>query len=309
MASEKDRTPTSSELFSSAKVVAGAAKSTFSNESDKVDKGKVAGAAADLLGAAKGYGKLDQEKGIGQYVDKAENYLHQYESSGATPATKKSDTPTNPEPAKSEPHASGGDGKDSGSAGVGDYVKVAQGFFKHNQPSSHPLGIKRRYHRQSSSITIIATPVPEAILSMESAPHNKPTSHHEKHPPKSSSELLSSAKLVAEAAKNSLHHESDKVDKGKVAGAAADLFGAASHYGKLDQAKGVGKYVDKAENYLHQYHSSHSTPNTTHSGHSTKPEKQSEPHASGGHGHGHQDSASGGYGDYLKMAQGFLKKH
>ncbi|EOY01765.1 Nodulin-related protein 1, putative [Theobroma cacao] len=130
MASEKDRTPTSSELFSSAKVVAGAAKSTFSNESDKVDKGKVAGAAADLLGAAKGYGKLDQEKGIGQYVDKAENYLHQYESSGATPGTKKSDTPTNPEPAKSEPHASGGDGKDSGSAGVGDYVKVAQGFFK-----------------------------------------------------------------------------------------------------------------------------------------------------------------------------------
>ncbi|XVE85779.1 hypothetical protein DITRI_Ditri17bG0118400 [Diplodiscus trichospermus] len=136
-----------------------------------------------------------------------------------------------------------------------------------------------------------------------SASHNKPSHHHEK-PAKSSSELLSSAKLVAEAAKNTLHHESDKVDKGKVSGAAADLLGAASHYGKLDHEKGVGKYVEKAENYLHNYHSSHSNPTTTtttaHSGvaHSTKPEKHSESH-----------DGSGGYGDYMKMAQGFLKKH
>ena len=138
-----------------------------------------------------------------------------------------------------------------------------------------------------------------------SASHNKPSYHHEKHA-KSSSELLSSAKLVAEAAKNTLHHGNDKVDKGKVAGAAADLLDAASHYGKLDQ-QGVGKYVEKAENYLHHYHSSHSIPTTTHSGaHSTKPEKHSESHASGGDGH---DSGSGGYGDYMKMAQGFLKKY
>ncbi|KAK8686829.1 hypothetical protein V6N13_125846 [Hibiscus sabdariffa] len=65
------------DLFSSAKTVADAAKSTFNNESDKVDKGKVAGAAADLLGAAEDYGKLDKNTGVGQYVDKAENYLHQ----------------------------------------------------------------------------------------------------------------------------------------------------------------------------------------------------------------------------------------
>ncbi|XVE91581.1 hypothetical protein REPUB_Repub01dG0022000 [Reevesia pubescens] len=142
-----------------------------------------------------------------------------------------------------------------------------------------------------------------------SASHNKPSYHHEKHA-KSSSELLSSAKLVAEAAKNTLHHESSKVEKGKVAGAAADLLDAASHYGKLEQDKGVGKYVEKAENYLHHYHSSHSTTNTSHSGHdSNKPVKHTESHASGGdHGHGH-DSGSGGYGDYMKMAQGFLKKH
>ncbi|OMO71898.1 hypothetical protein COLO4_27925 [Corchorus olitorius] len=154
---------------------------------------------------------------------------------------------------------------------------------------------------------------------MESAKsdhHNKPTSNHH---PKSSSELLSSAKLVAEYAKSTMNHESgNNIDKGKVAGAAADLLDAASHYGKLDQGSGVGKYVDQAENYLHKYHSSHSTTatTTTHSsggggGHSTTPEKHSEAaHASGG-GHGH-DSGSGGGGhggDYLKMAQDFLKKH
>ncbi|XVF43194.1 hypothetical protein PTKIN_Ptkin02bG0021000 [Pterospermum kingtungense] len=147
---------------------------------------------------------------------------------------------------------------------------------------------------------------------MESSSHNKPSHHREeeKQHAKSTTELLSGAKLVAEAAKSTLHHESDKVDKGKVAGAAADLLDAASHYGKLDQEKGVGKYVGKAENYLHQYHSSHSTTAgagaAAHSGaHSTKPEKHSEEsHGSGGHG-----SGSGGYGDYLKMAQGFLKKN
>lgn len=147
---------------------------------------------------------------------------------------------------------------------------------------------------------------------MESDPHNKPSqSHHNEKHTKSSSELLSSAKLVAEAAKSTLHHDQrDKVDKGKVAGAAADLLDAASHYGKLDQQKGAGKYVEKAENYLHHYHSSHSTTTTTtaatadlHSGaHSTtKPEKHSDSHGSGGD--------HGGSGDYLKMAQGFLKKH
>ncbi|XVF85852.1 hypothetical protein PTKIN_Ptkin17bG0151000 [Pterospermum kingtungense] len=122
MASEKNKTPSSSDLFSSAKLVAGAAKSTFSNEGDKVDKGKVAGAGADLLGAAQDYGKLDKDKGVGQYVEKAENYLHQYETSGKS-------APTTTE-AQQKPHGSGGDGKDSGSGGgVGDYMKMAQGFL------------------------------------------------------------------------------------------------------------------------------------------------------------------------------------
>ncbi|KAJ9174194.1 hypothetical protein P3X46_017248 [Hevea brasiliensis] len=139
---------------------------------------------------------------------------------------------------------------------------------------------------------------------MDSSPgshSNKPTRPHQP----SSSELLSSAKLVAEAAKASLSHETDKVDKGRVAGAAADLLGAASHYGKLEE-KSFGKYVEKAEDYLHQYHSSHSTTTTTttNSSHSATSTAHSSSHSSGA-----ADHSEGGYGEYLKMAQGFLKKH
>ncbi|OWM89494.1 nodulin-related protein 1-like [Punica granatum] len=137
-----------------------------------------------------------------------------------------------------------------------------------------------------------------------SFPHGGDPSKHQHHPPKSSSELLSSAKLVAGAAQSTFAHKSDAVDKARVADAAADLLGAASHYGKLEE-KSFGKYVDKAETYLHQYHSSHSSHSST-------------PAAAGEHGHSapaasHKPSESsgseGGYGDYLKMAQGFLKKH
>ncbi|KDP41273.1 hypothetical protein JCGZ_15680 [Jatropha curcas] len=143
---------------------------------------------------------------------------------------------------------------------------------------------------------------------MDSSPasHNiKPTKnddHHHHQSPPSSSELLSSAKLVAEAAKASLSHETDKVDKGKVAGAAADLLGAASHYAKLEE-KSFGKYVEKAETYLHQYHSSHSSTTTTTSGHSATTTTHSTTHSTDGDHH-----SGGGYGDYLKMAEGFLKK-
>ncbi|KAG2553898.1 hypothetical protein PVAP13_9KG627900 [Panicum virgatum] len=68
-----------------------------------------------------------------------------------------------------------------------------------------------------------------------------------------SGDLASSAKLVAEAAKLALQdHSLEKVDKGRVAGAAADLLHAASQYGKLE-GKPVDGYLEKAEEYLHQY--------------------------------------------------------
>lgn len=141
--------------------------------------------------------------------------------------------------------------------------------------------------------------------SMDPTSHHRPGSHPQKHHQPSSSELLSSAKVVAEAAQASFHHESEKVDKSRVAGAAADILGAASHYGKLEE-KSFGKYVEKAETYLHQYQSSHSTTTTINSGHSTTntTETHSSSHSSGGDSH-----SGGGYGDYLKMAEGFLKKY
>lgn len=68
-----------------------------------------------------------------------------------------------------------------------------------------------------------------------------------------SGDLASSAKLVAEAAKSVFQdHNLEKVDKGRVAGAAAELLHAASQYGKLD-GKPAGNYLEKAEEYLHQY--------------------------------------------------------
>ncbi|KAF3431551.1 hypothetical protein FNV43_RR26282 [Rhamnella rubrinervis] len=142
--------------------------------------------------------------------------------------------------------------------------------------------------------------------------HKKPAADkhtHGGHKPASSGELLSSAKLVAEAAKSTFRNGSDKVDKGKVAGATANLLDAASHYGKLEE-KSFGKYVEKAENYLHHYHT---TTTVSSGGHSVNapPTKTHDstataalPHEGGGGDVGSESK----YGEYFKMAQGFLKK-
>lgn len=133
---------------------------------------------------------------------------------------------------------------------------------------------------------------------------------HQHRPPPSKSELLSSAKLVAGAAKATLHHETEKVDKGKVAGAAADLLGAASHYGNLE-GKSYGKLIHKAEDYLHGYQSS-TTSTTSAASHSTSSSGTSTGHdhvPSSGHSGGHGGKKKeDGFGDYLKLAEGLLKK-
>lgn len=117
-----ESTPSNTELLTNAKLVAEAAKSAFGNESDKVDKAKVAEASADLLDAAESYGKLDQT-GCGSYLDKAEHYLHNYGSSPAgsgaeAPAKHPTEEKTSAEEEKSE----GGGG--------GGYMKMAEGLFK-----------------------------------------------------------------------------------------------------------------------------------------------------------------------------------
>ncbi|KAE9613208.1 hypothetical protein Lal_00027779 [Lupinus albus] len=127
----------------------------------------------------------------------------------------------------------------------------------------------------------------------------------------SSSELLSSAKLVAEAAQAGLRNESDKVDKVKVADAAGDLLEAAEKYAKLDDQKGVGQYVDKAADYLHQYSggSTTSPPNTAaaaavaatdHPSEADPPKPESKSEESGGGG--------GGFGQFTKLAGNLFSK-
>ncbi|XP_057493568.1 nodulin-related protein 1-like [Actinidia eriantha] len=136
---------------------------------------------------------------------------------------------------------------------------------------------------------------------MDPTPDNKTGDGHHRQPP-SSSELFSSAKLVADAA---IGKGSETVDKDKVSRAAEDLLNAASHYGKLEE-KGYGEYVEKAETYLRQDNSSHST--------DTTPAAAGEG-AGGATTHapskpdGDDEKSVGGHGDYFKMAEGFLKKH
>ncbi|XAR65248.1 hypothetical protein NMG60_11009300 [Bertholletia excelsa] len=137
---------------------------------------------------------------------------------------------------------------------------------------------------------------------MASTPPNDsdpPTDPDQQQQPPSSSELLASAKTVAEAAQFTLRNEGEKVDKTRVAGAAEDLLGAASHYGKLEE-KGMSQYVEKAESYLQQYGSSDSS-TTTGGGEATA----TTPSKSGGES-GEQGQSGGGYGDYLNMAKRFL---
>lgn len=148
------------------------------------------------------------------------------------------------------------------------------------------------------------------------------------HPEPSQAELLSSARVVADAAKNAFQKEPSQVDNTKVAGAAADLLDAAERYGKLDTSSGIGSYVEKAENYLHQYESSHSTTpaktpeepekKTTAPPVDAKPEggepattapatKETEPPAEK-RPVTEEAKPEGGIGDYAKMAEGFLNK-
>lgn len=137
---------------------------------------------------------------------------------------------------------------------------------------------------------------------MDSQSHNQKPSTHHAHKV-SPTDLLSSAKVVAGAAKSTLRHEKDKVDKGKVADAGADLLCAASQYGKLEE-RSYSKYVQKAETYLHQYNASHSSAHSTATGHTSSTHSSaSGTHASGAH------SEGSGFGEYMKMAEGFLKKH
>ncbi|KAL3840534.1 hypothetical protein ACJIZ3_025125 [Penstemon smallii] len=138
----------------------------------------------------------------------------------------------------------------------------------------------------------------------------KPTDQPNKLPPAehkpSNSELLNSAKVVADAAQAHFRNEPEKYDKNKLAGATADLLNAAAEYGKLDDNQGIGKYVDKAEDYLRQYgHSTSSSDSDKHK--TTTATTTTAAHQTTEHGN-KSEGESGGVGNYMKMAGDFLKK-
>ncbi|XP_047318885.1 nodulin-related protein 1-like [Impatiens glandulifera] len=109
---------------------------------------------------------------------------------------------------------------------------------------------------------------------------------HSVHSQLSTGELFSSAKVVADAAQSAYRRET--FDKAKAAGAAEDILSAASKYGKLED-KGYAKYVDQAEGYLHKIRGE--------GGHvEVKPSEDVKP-------------GGGGYGDYMKMAEGLVSKY
>jgi NTP pyrophosphatase (non-canonical NTP hydrolase) len=125
-ASGEEKKISTSELVASAKVVAEAAQSGFGKE---VDKDKAAEAAADLLDGVSQYAKLDEQKGLGQHVDKAADYLHKYE--GGAPPASKPDQPKVDDAAAAAPAKSEDGGSAGGLGGLGgDFAKVAGGFFK-----------------------------------------------------------------------------------------------------------------------------------------------------------------------------------
>lgn len=126
-------------------------------------------------------------------------------------------------------------------------------------------------------------------------PHDHTASKQDKP---NTSQLVSSAKVMSEAAKSALHRRDiEGIDKAKVAGAAADLLGAASQYAKLEE-KGLGKYVGQAQDYLHKYQPSENDGR----GSSTDQEQEQSSSSQA------QARSKGGFGKYLKLAQGFLKK-
>ncbi|KAL2226217.1 nodulin-related protein 1 [Sesamum indicum] len=143
--SKPDNSDQKPDLFASAKVVADAAQAQFHNEPDKYDKAKVAGATADLLDAASQYGKLDETKGVGKYVDQAENYLRQYNTSttaapAPAPVPDSTDNKTTTvdapvpdsgehKPITTDAPAPVGDSEKPSGGGAGDYIKMAEGFL------------------------------------------------------------------------------------------------------------------------------------------------------------------------------------
>jgi len=95
---------------------------------DKFDKVKMAESAENALEAAKTKGKLDDKSGVGQYVNKAQDYLHQMHSGDAGKEEKEKTDKDKKE--KQEIDKDKEEKEETGGGGAGGIMKMAQGLFK-----------------------------------------------------------------------------------------------------------------------------------------------------------------------------------
>lgn len=139
-----------------------------------------------------------------------------------------------------------------------------------------------------------AETIPDAPTAAETTPaaptasETTPAEAEGEHQP---ADLMTSARTLAEAAQAAATQQTDKIDKAKVAEAAENVLEAAKSTGTLDDKGGIGQYLDKAQDYLHQMHSGDAGKEET------DKDKENETETGGG-------SAAGGF---MKMAQGFFK--
>ncbi|KAH7660723.1 hypothetical protein IHE45_15G011900 [Dioscorea alata] len=149
---------------------------------------------------------------------------------------------------------------------------------------------------------------------------NPDTKEDDNNSKSSSSELLGSAKILSDAASAAYRHETDKIDKSKVADAAGDVLGAVSDQAKLENTS-IGQYVDKAETYLHSYGKPSTTPTTDHPPPATTTTTEptataapaaathdaTEPTPAAAAAAEEEEEPKSGAGEYLKVAQGLFK--
>uniref|UniRef100_A0A7C9DR47 Uncharacterized protein n=1 Tax=Opuntia streptacantha TaxID=393608 RepID=A0A7C9DR47_OPUST len=103
------------DLMTSARNLAASTQAAATQLTDKFDKAKMAESAENALEAAKTKGKLDDKSGVGQYVNKAQDYLHQMHSGDA---------------GKEETDKDKEEKEETGGGAAGGFMKMAQGFFK-----------------------------------------------------------------------------------------------------------------------------------------------------------------------------------
>ncbi|KAK6133929.1 hypothetical protein DH2020_032321 [Rehmannia glutinosa] len=271
---------TNSDLFASAKVVADAAQAQFRNEPEKYDKAKVAGASADILDAAKEYGKLDETTGVGKYVDQAENYLRQYNTPAPASGDKNTTTPdvTASEPAagdsddvKTAPTATAitetTDGEKPSGGGADDYVKEAEDFL--DKPSDAPTG---------------------ATINTETTDDEKPAG-------------------AGSGAGDYVKEAEDFLDKPSDAPTAAAITETSE--GEKQAGGGAGDYVKEAENFFNKPSDGTAEGGDAEDNYVKKAEGfLNKPSGDGGEKTDEPSSKSeSGYGDnVMKMAGGFFNK-